>query len=126
MANDHFASIAATVTLYVEGMVRGDSSALTQAFHPQATSIGHFDGGLEWMNVSDFVTVCQKEAIPAASPVPGWEIESMDVSGDTAIVRVINQMAGLRFRDTLSLVLHEGRWQIVAKVFFQLPDELPA
>jgi hypothetical protein len=124
--NDHFATITQTVKLYVEGMARGDLKALSQAFHPQASSIGHFDGGLEWLNVEEFVAACRAEAIGADVPVPPWEIESIEVFGDTAIARVVNQMAGMRFRDNLSLLRHEGRWQIVAKIFFLLSEDASA
>ena len=120
--DDPFAAITRTAKLYIEGMARGDSRALSQAFHPQASSIGHFDGGLEWMNVEEFIAACQAEAITADVPVPPWEIESIEVFGDTAVARVVNQMAGMRFRDNLSMLLHEGRWQIVAKIFFLLPE----
>ena len=121
--NQPFASISETVKTYVEGMARGDATALLRAFHPGVASIGHFDGGLEWMNIEEFVAACQSEAIPEGAAIPAWKIESIDIAGDTAIVRVVNCMAGLRFRDSLSLLMHEGRWQIVAKVFCQLPAD---
>ncbi|MCW3781159.1 nuclear transport factor 2 family protein [Defluviimonas salinarum] len=117
---DHFEDIRRTVATYVEGMARGDRAALARAFHPKAASIGHFGGGLEWDGVEKFIASCEAEAIPADAPVPPHEIESIVVAGDTAVVRVVNVWAGLDFRDTLNLLYHEGRWQIVAKVFLHL------
>lgn len=108
------------MALYVEGMARGDDAALRRAFHPDANSIGHFDGGLEWSGLDAFIAACAAEAIPAAAPVPPWTVESVSVAGDTAVVGVVNVWAGLSFRDTLTLLHHDGRWQIVGKLFLHL------
>jgi hypothetical protein len=115
-----FGEIARTVATYVEGMARGDAAALRQAFHPRAASIGHFEGDLEWASVEEFIAACEAEAIAADMQVPPHEIESISVAGDTAVVRVTNVWAGEDFRDTLTLLRHEGRWQIVSKVFQHL------
>ena len=115
------AEIEACVATYVEGMTRGDGLALRRAFHPDATVIGHFDGGLEWTGLDAFVASCQAEAIAPGDAVPPFEVEMVSVAGDTALVRVVNVWAGMRFRDTLTLLHHEGRWQIVGKVFLHLP-----
>ena len=115
-----YEAIAAVVADYVAGMARGDAPLLRRAFHPNAASIGHFDGGLEWESVEEFIAACKTEAIAADAAVPAHEIESIAVAGDTAVVRVVNVWAGLDFRDTLTLLRHEGRWQIVSKVFLHL------
>jgi hypothetical protein len=115
-----YEAIAAVVEDYVTGMARGDGTLLRRAFHPKASSIGHFDGDLEWASVEEFIADCETEAIGAEAPVPPYKIESIAIAGDTAIVRVHDVWAGHNFRDTLTLLLHEGRWQIVSKVFLHL------
>ncbi|MCA0272482.1 MAG: nuclear transport factor 2 family protein [Proteobacteria bacterium] len=117
---NEFSAITKTVEAYVVGMARGDAKLLAEAFHPQASSIGHYDGALEWMAIVDFAAACLDAAVPEGDPVPPWEIESIAVAGDTAVVRVVNHWAGEEFRDTLTLLQHEGRWRIVAKVFLHL------
>ncbi len=119
---NEFSAIAKTVETYVAGMARGDAKLLADAFHPQAHSIGHYGGALEWMGVADFAASCRDAAIPRDHPVPPWKIESIAVAGDTAMVRVVNLWAGERFRDTLTLLHHEGRWRIVSKVFLHLTE----
>lgn len=114
---DALAEIARTVATYVEGMARGDAAALRRAFHPNACSIGHFDGGLEWASLDEFVAACEAEAIPAEAAVPPHRIEAVSVAGDTAVVRVLDVWAGQDFYDTLSLLYDDGRWQIVNKTF---------
>ena len=114
------AEIRSVVATYVEGMARGDAGMLRRAFHPGASIIGHFGGGLEWSDLDTFITACVDEAIPADAPVPPFAIEALDVDGDAARVWVVNVWAGLDVRDWLSLLKHDGRWQIVAKLFRHL------
>ena len=52
-----------------------------------------------------------------------WTVESDTVAGDTAVVGVVNVWAGLSFRDTLTLLHHDGRWQIV-NVLWELKPEV--
>lgn len=110
-------AIAAVIADYVEGMVLADEAKLRRAFHPRACSIGHFAGALEWDGLDAFVAVVLASRDPAA-PAPRWKILSTEVTGDTALVKVEDDFIGDRFIDTLTLLHHEGRWQIVAKVFW--------
>jgi len=117
---DPFDDGAGTVTTCVVGMARADETALRRAFHPKAASIGHFARDLEWASVDQFIAACKAEAIVAGAPVPTHEVEAILVTEDTARVRGVNVWAGLEFRDTVTLLLRDGRWQIVSKVFLHL------
>ncbi len=114
------AKIRKTVEDYVIGMTYGDARLLTAAFHPRAASVGHFDGVLEWQDVAEFAAACAADALDRSAPRPPWEIELLRRSGDTAVAIVTNIFAGERFRDTLTLLLEEGRWRIAFKCFHHL------
>ena len=101
----------------IGAMVWGDGAMLRQAFHPKACCIGHFDGELEWDDLEAFIQGVSGEAAAPGSK-PYWRINSMDVTGDMAIVQVENDWAGHRFDDTLTLLFHDDRWQIVSKLFY--------
>ena len=117
---DALAEITDVVKSYVEGMVWGDEARLRDAFHPGACCIGHFDGGLEWDDLNAFIAgVVGETARPGAEIY--WQINGVDIVGDTAVVRVENDWAGMRFDDTLTLLNHGGRWQIVSKLFWLRP-----
>ncbi len=45
------------------------------------------------------------------------EIELIDIEGDAASVKVVDEFAGMRFSDYLSLLKIDGRWTIVNKVY---------
>ena len=109
--------VQSVVARYVEGMARGDADMLAGAMHSRVSVIGHFDGALEWSSLAEFTAACEDEAISVDAPVPPFEIETLDIDGDCALVRVTNVWAGIRFRDWLTLLHLDGRWLIVGKLF---------
>lgn len=72
------------------------------------------------MDVAEFAAGCAGEAIGRGDPLPPWEIESLEVSGDTAVAIVTNVWAGLRFRDILTFLKEGHTWRIVFKCFHHL------
>ena len=86
--------------------------------HPKCLIVGHFRGRLEYDPLDSFIEACKKEG----SVPPGTryfaEIISIDVAGDTAVVKLIDDYLGIRFTDYLTMVMTEGRWVIVNKVFY--------
>lgn len=116
MNHAEITAIIATVRDYVEGMCFNDEAKLRRAFHPKASIIGHFVGGkFEWISVDEF-----NEAIKGPGPQSEavWDVVSVDVTGDSAVVKINDDFAGLHFTDTLSLLKLEGRWQIVNKIYY--------
>lgn len=115
------ASIETAVRDYLDGMVYGDAVKLRRAFHPDARVIGHFNGTLEWSSVDEFSAAC----IAANTLPPGadyfWQIRSLEIEGDTAVVEVVDDYLGIRFTDWLSFLRHDGRWAIVSKLFYAHP-----
>jgi hypothetical protein len=63
----------------------------------------------------------QEGSIPPGAPYFA-EIVSIDIAGDTAVVKLIDDYLGVRFTDYLTMVMTEGRWVIVNKVFYVHPD----
>ena len=112
------APIAAVARDYFDGMMYADEARLRRAFHPKCLIVGHFRGRLEYDPLDAFIDACKKEgSIPPGSPYFS-EIVSIDVTGDTAVVKVIDDYLGSRFTDYLTMVKTEGRWVIVNKVFY--------
>jgi hypothetical protein len=117
-----YSEIADVVKTYVEGMCRNDPEKLRAAMHEKSCCIGHFDGGLEWLERDDFIAVVD-DAVDAPDPAPRYAINAMSVAGDVATVQVADTWLGMAYDDTLTMLYHEGRWQIVAKVFFLRPEK---
>ncbi|MDP3898540.1 MAG: nuclear transport factor 2 family protein [Mesorhizobium sp.] len=111
-------AVEATVSDYVEGMVFADEAKLRRAFHPAGVVVGHYEDTLEWLSLEDFIASCA-----AAGPAPlgtkaSFDILTLDMTGDVATVKVTDEYLGARFTDYLTLLEHDGRWQIVNKTYF--------
>ncbi|MDT4855106.1 putative lumazine-binding protein [compost metagenome] len=104
---------------YVEGMVFADENRLRSAFHPDCRIIGHFQGNLEWLSVDDFAgSIREAGPVLQKGTTPYWEIQALDVTGDAASVKVVDDYADLRFTDYLSLLKISGRWSIINKLYY--------
>ena len=112
------AAVIEVVRAYYDGMIEGDAAKLGRAFHPQASIVGNERGELSWSNLEEFVAECQG----AVSEGPyEWRIERLSFVGDTALVRLGGEFAGVWYSDDLSLVLIDDAWRIVHKTFYPHP-----
>jgi len=117
-----FSALHGVTRDYLDGMMYADEAKLRRAFHPKCLVIGHFRGRLEYDPLDAFIGACKKEgSIPPGAPYFA-EIVSIDIAGDTAVVELIDDYLGVRFTDYLTMVMTEGRWVIVNKVFYVHPD----
>jgi hypothetical protein len=114
-------AIQAVVHLYVEGMTFANEAALKKAFHPKSSIIGHFQDAIEWLSRDEFIAAILAEGSAPPGTLPVIDIESIDISGDAAAVKVTDEFAGMRFTDYLSLLKISGRWTIVGKVYHLHP-----
>jgi hypothetical protein len=110
------AAVTETVRAYYDGMMAGDEAKLGRAFHPRASIVGNERGALSWSTLDEFVAEC-KEAVAHAGPHE-WRIEALSFVGDTALVRLGGQFAGVWYTDDLSMLRIDGDWRIVHKTFY--------
>lgn len=111
-------AIRETVRNYVEGMVFADEQRLRRAFHPASKVVGYYQGDLEWLGLEDFVAAVLAGGPAAAGSQPFWEILTLDVCGDCAAVKVLDDYLGMRFTDYLSLLHTDAGWRIVHKLYY--------
>lgn len=88
--------------------------------HPRAVSSGFVDGILQWDSAEEFAEFCAKAVPDLDGEVPAWAIETLVVSGRTAIAVIRDQWGNRRFRDSLTLLRIDDRWLIVFKAFHGL------
>jgi len=110
------AAVTETVRAYYDGMLAGDEVRLGRAFHPRACIVGNEGGGLSWSTLDDFIVEC-KNAVAQAGP-HDWRIEGLSFEGDTALVRLGGQFAGVWYSDDLSMLRIDDAWRIVHKTFY--------
>ncbi|HEX8593409.1 MAG TPA: nuclear transport factor 2 family protein [Pseudomonas sp.] len=118
IAKQEIKAVQLTVQHYVEGMVYAREAALRQAFHPDCRIIGHYHGKLEWLTLDDFIESIVSEG-PAQEGVEArWEVQTLDVTGDAAAVKVTDEYMGIAFTDYLSLLKIDKHWRIINKLYY--------
>ena len=113
------AAVTEVVRTYYDGMMEGDAAKLGRAFHPRASIVGNEGGAFTWATLEEFTAEC-KGAASQAGPYE-WRIEGVSFEGDTALVRLGGQFAGVWYSDDLSLVRTDDAWRIVHKTFYAHP-----
>jgi hypothetical protein len=112
-------AVAETVRTYYDGMVAGDEAKLTRAFHRRACIVGNEQGELYWATLDEFIADC-RNAVAQAGPHE-WRIDGVSFEGDTALVRLGGQYAGVWYSDDLSMLRIDDAWRIVHKTFYPHP-----
>ena len=117
-ATDPLIAIGQTVQLYFEGMHRGDTQRLRQAFRPDACLDGYYQGEYARLSLDEWLAEVEGLPKPSEQGEPfDMCIVAIDVSGRIAAVKVVVLYLGLRFTDYLSLVQFEASWRIVHKAY---------
>jgi hypothetical protein len=115
-------AVRKTVELYFQGQATGDGNYFRKAFHPEAK--------LFWVRDGKFTQRTSEEFAAGASGKPATDeaqrkrtIESIDVTGNAASVKVALDYPSVKYTDYLSLLKIEGEWKIVNKIFFAEPKQ---
>lgn len=119
-------AIRTAVTDYLEGMIYGDDDQIRKAMHPLCMQAGHFNGQYEFFPREEFISAIKPEIRqPPGSPIKS-NIAFIDITGDMAIAKVTDDCFGTSWTDYLTLIKHDGQWQIVMKAFFDHATEAKA
>ena len=112
-------AIRAVARDYLDGMVYADETRLRGAFHPQAAVVGHTGHRLDWDSVDAFLAAVLRDGGPPAGTPYFAEIVAIDVTGDLALVKLVDDYLGSRFTDYVTMIKQEGRWAIAHKAFYE-------
>lgn len=113
------AAVRATLQHYIQGHATGDAAHMRLAFHPAAR--------LFWSSADTLATRTSDEYIarmsggkPAADEATGVRkrrIESVDVTGNAAIGKIVLDYPDAYIVDYMSLLKTNGEWKIINKIF---------
>lgn len=118
------AAVRAPLEAYLRGHATGRAEDFRPAFHPDAQLWGMRNGALIRMTSEEYID--RAAGSPAADEAQRrrW-IESIDVTGDTAVAKIVLDYPAVRFTDYMALSRIDGRWVIVNKMF-QAEPKAPA
>lgn len=114
-----YSAITAVLNDYFDGLYHSDTTILSRVFHPTAMYACATGGTLLQMGMDEYFPFVDKRLAPASLGQARQDrIVSIEFAGPgLAMARVECAIAPKRFTDLLTLVLLEGRWQIMSKVF---------
>jgi hypothetical protein len=123
-----FDAIARTLAEYFDGLYFSDTARLARAFHPDARYICATPGDRRQLGMTEYFAVVDQRPSPASrGEVRRDKVLSIEFAGpEAAFAKVACAIGPKRFTDLLTLVLDDGQWRIVSKVFHYELAEVPA
>lgn len=111
--------MSAVLQLYFDGLYHSDVERLGRALHPRAIYATVTEGSLIYYTMDEYLPIVEARLSPASRGESRCdEIESIEFAGSAhAFARVRCAIGEKHFTDLLTLVIDEGRWQILSKVF---------
>ncbi len=100
---------------YLAGGQTGDIERLRQAFHPSARLQFVRDGSYQEWSLEEYLG----KKTPGKRSNHRTRIQSIDLEGTCAVVKVELDYGSFKFIDYLSLLKTDGEWRIVNKIFFR-------
>ena len=112
------AAVRAALQHYIQGHATGDGAHMRIAFHPQARLFWSSADTLATRTSDEYIgRMSGKPAADEASGVRKRRIESVDVTGNAAIGKIVLDYPDAYIVDYMSLVKTKGEWKIVNKIF---------
>jgi len=116
--------ITQTIDRYFAGLYHSSQQDIEASFHPNAAVCGFMSGSgeLAEMDFSRFVEFVGSQAAPAENGEPfEMTIDSIEVKGRVAMVRVTDRYLGKRFIDLLLLLKMDECWRVYSKLWHADP-----
>lgn len=127
---DHdFEAVVEVLAVYFDGLHYSDPARLRRVFHPHASYICATPGDHLRLGMAEYLAIVEHRPAPASRGESRHDrILSIAFAGpEAASARVACAIGPKHFTDLLTLVLADGRWQIVSKVFhYDLAEDLAA
>ena len=110
---------------YMKGHATGDPEYMRKAFHTEGKLIFMRDGKYSTRTFEEYIGGMQGKPAPDEAKRKRW-IESIDISGDAAIGKIILDYPDAKFTDYMTLLKINGEWKIVNKSFHRELKPAPA
>lgn len=108
----------ALVDAYFASIYTGDAVALRSTFHPKCRLFAEVNGEPYEKSVDEYVDGVAHRQSPRDLGEPFlMQVIGIETLGSVALVRTRQQMLGFNYFDYLTLLLRDGQWHIISKVF---------
>ena len=110
------AAVRAAIEHYFQGHATGQGEHFRKVFHPDAKLFFIRDGKLTQWTSEEYISRASGKPAPDEAQRKR-RIDSVDVTGDAAFVRLTLDYPNVVFTDYMSMLKIDGRWMIVNKTF---------
>lgn len=107
---------------YLKGHATGDGQFHKKAFHTEGNLIFIRDGKYTTRLFAEYIAGSSGKPAADEDKRRRW-IESIDISGNAAVGKIILDYPTTRFVDYMSLLKINGEWKIVNKLFYAEPKK---
>jgi putative lumazine-binding protein len=110
------AAVREAIQHYFQGHATGQGEHFRKVFHPDAKLFFNRDGKLTQWTSEEYIS--RAGGKPAADEAQRKrKIDSIDIVGDAAFVKITLDYPSVVFTDYMSMLKIDGRWMIVNKTF---------
>ena len=110
------AAVRAAVEHYFQGHATGQGEHFRKVFHPDAKLFFMRDGKLTQWTSEEYISRAAGKPAPDEAQRKR-KIDSIDITGDSAFVKLTLDYPSVVFTDYMSMLKIDGRWMIVNKTF---------
>jgi hypothetical protein len=113
---------------YIKAHATGDPEFARKAFHTEGNMIWIRDGKYSSETFDAFIkrAFTGKPAADEDARKEGRKIESIDITGNAAVAKIVLDYPTVKFVDYMTLLKINGEWKIINKSFFAEPKAKPA
>ncbi|MDP9193962.1 MAG: nuclear transport factor 2 family protein [Acidobacteriota bacterium] len=110
------AAVRAAIEHYFQGHATGDGAHFRKVFHPESKLVFVREGKYAQRTSEEYISGSSGK--PAADEAQRKRsIDWIDVTGDTAVVKLTLAYPAVTFTDYMALLKIDGEWKIVNKMF---------
>ena len=118
--NAEDAAVRQAIEHYFRGHATGQGEHFRKVFHPDAKLFAVREGKYWQLTSEEYIA--RAPGKPAADEEQRKRsIQSVDISGNAAIAKIVLDYPQVRFTDYMSLLKIDGEWRIVNKTFYAEP-----
>ena len=122
--NAEEAAVRQAIEHYFRGHATGQGEHFRKVFHPDAKLFAVRDGKYWQLTSEEYIA--RAPGKPATDEAQRKRtVESVDISGNAAIAKVVLEYPQTRFVDYMSMLKIDGEWRIVNKTFYAEPKAKP-
>ena len=115
--NAEEAAVRQAIEHYFRGHATGQGEHFRKVFHPDAKLFAVREGKYWQLTSEEYISRASGKPAPDEAQRKRT-IESVDISGNAAIAKIVLDYPQVKFTDYMSLLKIDGEWRIVNKTFY--------